>query len=310
MYKGEIVTMSIEVKNVSKVFGKQKAVDRVDFSIQKGQITGFLGPNGAGKSTTMKMICSLLKPDEGQIKMGRLDVLSHAQEIKENIGYLPESNPLYKNLYVREFLHFMASLHQLKNKKERIEEVIQLTGLRKEAGKKIRDLSKGYKQRVGLAQAILHDPDYLILDEPTSGLDPNQLAEIRDLILNLGKDKGVLFSSHIMQEIQAICDRVVVINDGKIVANESIEDLQDRWKHKQRILLEISGKDQIENLKSIPGIQSVVKLAPLKYELTCAGDIDVREKIYASSIDHKFSILEMSAQKLSMELIFKELTGN
>lgn len=219
--------MSIKVSNLTKIYGKQRAVSNISFELKKGEVVGFLGPNGAGKSTTMKMVTGYLPPTEGQINVCGFDVVKEPMEVKKKVGYLPESNPLYYDMYVREYLGFTAGIHNLgKQGKERIEEMINLTGLGKESHKKIGALSKGYKQRVGLAQAMLHDPEVLILDEPTSGLDPNQIVEIRDLILRIGKEKTVLLSTHIMQEVEAMCGRIIIINNGTIVADDSIGNLQ------------------------------------------------------------------------------------
>lgn len=215
--------MSIEVKNITKVYGEQKALDSISFSVNKGEIVGFLGPNGAGKSTLMKILTTYLTADEGEAAVNGFDVLSQSKQVQQSVGYLPEHNPLYLDLYVREYLEFNADLHKVS--KSKIEEVIQLTGLTPESHKKIGELSKGYRQRVGLATALLHNPEVLILDEPTTGLDPNQLVEIRELIKNIGKDKTVFLSTHIMQEVEAICDRIIIINKGKLVEDASISEL-------------------------------------------------------------------------------------
>ena len=215
--------MSIEVKNITKVYGEQKALDSISFSVNKGEIVGFLGPNGAGKSTLMKILTTYLTADEGEAAVNGFDVLSQSKQVQQSVGYLPEHNPLYLDLYVREYLEFNADLHKVS--KSKIEEVIQLTGLTPESHKKIGELSKGYRQRVGLATALLHNPEVLILDEPTTGLDPNQLVEIRELIKNIGKDKTVFLSTHIMQEVEAICDRIIIINKGKLVEDASIKEL-------------------------------------------------------------------------------------
>ena len=215
--------MSIEVKNITKVYGEQKALDSISFSVNKGEIVGFLGPNGAGKSTLMKILTTYLTADEGEASVNGFDVLSQSKQVQQSVGYLPEHNPLYLDLYVREYLEFNADLHKVS--KSKIEEVIQLTGLTPESHKKIGELSKGYRQRVGLATALLHNPEVLILDEPTTGLDPNQLVEIRELIKNIGKDKTVFLSTHIMQEVEAICDRIIIINKGKLVQDASISEL-------------------------------------------------------------------------------------
>ena len=218
--------MSLSLKNVSKQYKNQKAVDNISFELKSGEIVGFLGPNGAGKSTTMKIITCFIPPTNGTISVCGLDVSNDHLMVKKKVGYLPENNPLYYDMYVREFLNFVASLHKVKNKKDRVNEMIELVGLQKEEHKKIGTLSKGYKQRVGLAQAMIHDPDVLILDEPTTGLDPNQIVEIRDLIKNFGKNKTVLLSTHIMQEVESMCDRVIIINEGKIVADDSVESIK------------------------------------------------------------------------------------
>ena len=218
--------MSIEVNQLSKIYGTQKAVNQISFSIDKGEIVGFLGPNGAGKSTTMKMITGYLLPDGGSVKVCGIDVAQQAIEAKKKIGYLPESNPLYYDMYVKEYLSFVAGVHQIQNSKHKIQNIIELVGLQVEQNKKIVQLSKGYKQRVGLAASLIHEPDVLILDEPTSGLDPNQIIEIRNVIKEQGKNKTILFSSHILQEVQAICDRVIIINKGEIVTDSSLQELQ------------------------------------------------------------------------------------
>jgi len=218
--------MSLSVKNITKQYKKQIAVDDISFEIKSGEIVGFLGPNGAGKSTTMKIISCFIPPTKGTVTVCGFDVSNDDLKVKKKVGYLPESNPLYYDMYVIEFLSFIASLHKINNKKERIKEMIEMVGLQNEQHKKIGTLSKGYKQRVGLAQAMIHDPEVLILDEPTSGLDPNQIIEIRELIKNFGKDKTVLLSTHIMQEVESMCDRVIIINEGKLVADDSVESIK------------------------------------------------------------------------------------
>lgn len=218
--------MSISVNSLTKVYGSQKAVDNISFEIGKGEIVGFLGPNGAGKSTTMKMVTTYLPPSSGSAAVCGFDVQSQSMDVRKRVGYLPEANPLYYDMYVREYLEFSAGIHKLKNVKEKVEEMIELTKLNKEAHKRIQALSKGYKQRVGLAQAMIHSPEVLILDEPTSGLDPNQIVEIRDLILKIGKEKTVLLSTHIMQEVEAMCSRVIIINNGVLVADDQLSNLR------------------------------------------------------------------------------------
>ena len=218
--------MSLSVKNITKQYKKQIAVDDISFEIKSGEIVGFLGPTGAGKSTTMKIISCFIPPTKGTVTVCGFDVSNDDLKVKKKVGYLPESNPLYYDMYVKEFLSFIASLHKINNQKERIKEMIEMVGLQNEQHKKIGTLSKGYKQRVGLAQAMIHDPEVLILDEPTSGLDPNQIIEIRELIKNFGKDKTVLLSTHIMQEVESMCDRVIIINEGKLVADDSVESIK------------------------------------------------------------------------------------
>ena len=227
--------MSISVNNITKIYGTQKAVDGISFTVKKGEIVGFLGPNGAGKSTTMKMLTGYVQADAGEASIGGLVVTENNNETKKKIGYLPESNPLYNEMYVREYLRFIGNIHQVKSLETAVEKVIEMVGLKLESNKKIAQLSKGYKQRVGLAAALIHGPEVLILDEPTSGLDPNQIVEIRELIRRLGADKTVLFSSHILQEVEAICDRVIIINRGKIVADDYLQNLQQSNKSLQKV---------------------------------------------------------------------------
>jgi ABC-2 type transport system ATP-binding protein len=252
--------MSISVRSLTKIYGTQKAVDNISFEIPKGQIVGFLGPNGAGKSTTMKMITSYLPPTQGTALVCGFDVQTHSMELRKHIGYLPEQNPLYYEMYVREYLELTAGIHQIEKSKraDRIEEMVKMTGLSKEAHKKIGTLSKGYKQRVGLAQAMIHNPDVLILDEPTSGLDPNQIVEIRDLIINIGKEKTVLLSTHIMQEVEAMCSRIIIINNGTIVADDHIQNLQ-KVGNSSSLLITFEKVISKELLQKIAG-EAVVKL--------------------------------------------------
>lgn len=227
--------MSIEISGLTKHYGEQKAVDSISFKLSKGEIAGFLGPNGAGKSTTMKIITGYLQADEGTVEVCGIKVKNDSVDTKKRIGYLPEANPLYYDMYVREYLDFIAGVHQVQNKKHRIEEVIKVTGLTPESNKTIGQLSKGYKQRVGLSAALIHDPEVLILDEPTTGLDPNQIIEIRELIKSLGKDKTVLFSSHILQEVEALCDRVIIINKGKLVADDSLANVKSKGENLEEV---------------------------------------------------------------------------
>ena len=301
--------MSIEVKQLSKIYGTQLAVDTISFQLKKGEIVGFLGPNGAGKSTTMKMITGYLEPTAGSILVSGINVAENPIESRKKIGYLPESNPLYLDMYVREYLLFAASLHQIdKNKiKDKVEEVIALTGLLKESHKKIGALSKGYKQRVGLAQAIIHDPEVLILDEPTSGLDPNQLVEIRDLIVNLGKEKTVLLSTHIMQEVTSMCTSAIVIANGKIVANDAIANLQKL--HTDNTLEVVFEKPvSIKQLSNLTIEQSIQAISETTYLFTTNDSDALRKKIMQWSIQEDVNIASMQVANSSLESVFRKLT--
>ncbi len=301
--------MSIEVKQLSKIYGTQLAVDTISFQLKKGEIVGFLGPNGAGKSTTMKMITGYLEPTAGSILVSGINVAENPIESRKKIGYLPESNPLYLDMYVREYLLFAASLHQIdKNKiKDKVEEVIALTGLLKESHKKIGALSKGYKQRVGLAQAIIHDPEVLILDEPTSGLDPNQLVEIRDLIVNLGKEKTVLLSTHIMQEVTSMCTSAIVIANGKIVANDAIANLQKL--HTDNTLEVVFEKPvSIKQLSNLTNEQSIQAISETTYLFTTNDSDALRKKIMQWSIQEDVNIASMQVANSSLESVFRKLT--
>lgn len=300
--------MSIVVDNLSKVYGEQRAVDGLSFQLEEGQICGFLGPNGAGKTTTMKMLSCFTTPTEGQAQVSGFDVEKDPFEVRKKLGYLPEHNPLYKNLYVKEYLHFVAQLYGVKNIKKRVDEMIELTGLTREQHKHIRSLSKGYRQRVGLAQAMIHDPDVLILDEPTSGLDPNQLAEIRVLIQNLGKNKTVLFSSHIMQEVEAICDRILIINNGVLVADESKDVLKERLKGNQRVDVIFEKAPNTNKLKSIKGVSQVKSLGNEAYSVFGDSSVDIRKELFLFAASQQFVILEMKQLDVSVESIFQQLT--
>lgn len=300
--------MSIEVKGLSKIYGTQKAVDNVSFQINKGEIVGFLGPNGAGKSTTMKMITGYLEPDSGNIRVSGIDVQQQPLDSKKKIGYLPESNALYYDMYVREYLGFIAEVHNIGNKKERVEEVIRLTGLTPESNKKIGQLSKGYKQRVGIAAALIHEPEVLILDEPTSGLDPNQIVEIRQVIKEQGRDKMVLFSSHILQEVEAICDRVIIINKGKIVADDKLSKLQST---STRNLVRVSFKEALESewLKRLPASKFVNKTDAHSWAIETDEPEALRKQILEMSLQHNLNIVSLHSENVSLEEVFRELTA-
>jgi len=300
--------MSVIVKGLTKQFDNQKAVNQLSFEAHPGQILGFLGPNGAGKTTTMKMICCYIEPTEGTAEIEGYDIRLSPLMVRRQIGYLPEHNPLYEEMYVKEFLQFVASIHKIDNKIARISDVIEMTGLGKEQNKIIGTLSKGYRQRVGLAQAILHDPKVLILDEPTSGLDMNQLVDIRSLIRELGKEKTVIFSSHIMQEVQALCDRVVIINDGILVADESIEKLSSRMAANQIIHVEFAQKNISSVIFShIKGLSDVV-IENGQFIFTSDKDSDIRKSIFDKAVSNGLTILEMRQDKANVEDIFRKLT--
>ena len=300
--------MSIKVASLTKIYGTQKAVDNISFEIKKGEIVGFLGPNGAGKSTTMKMVTGYLPPTAGTAEVCGFDILKEPMEVRKRVGYLPEANPLYHDMYVREYLEFSAGVHKLKNAKPRIEEMISMTGLGKEAHKKIGMLSKGYKQRVGLAQAMLHNPDVLILDEPTSGLDPNQLVEIRDLITNIGKEKTVLLSTHIMQEVQAMCSRVIIISNGSLVADDSIASLQQN-KTAQSVLLvsfESAVSDQL--LRQLKHVQRTEHLGQNRWKLYAEKPEELRKEVMQMALNNDINISSMQTETQSLEDVFRKLT--
>ena len=299
--------MSITVNHLSKIYGAQKAVDDISFSVNKGEIVGFLGPNGAGKSTTMKIITGYLTASTGSVTVCGIPVTENSNESKKKIGYLPEANPLYYDMYVREYLDFVTNIHTVKNKKEKIEEVIKTVGLTVEANKKIGQLSKGYKQRVGLAAALIHDPEVLILDEPTTGLDPNQIIEIRELIKKLGADKTVLFSSHILQEVQAICDRVIIINKGKIVADDLLENLLGK-KHFNELKLEIK---EVVQEDFFEGIENITQVNANTW-LFKTDDADaLRRRLMEISLKKNLNIISLQSETAgSLEDIFRTLTAN
>lgn len=301
--------MSIEVTNLSKVYGTQKAVNGISFAVKKGEIVGFLGPNGAGKSTTMKMITGYLTPDGGSAQVCGIDVVATPLETKKRIGYLPEANPLYFDMYVREYLDFVADLHQVADKKNRIEAVISTVGLTPESKKKIGQLSKGYKQRVGLAAALIHNPDVLILDEPTSGLDPNQIAEIRDVIKELGKEKTVLFSSHILQEVEAVCERVVIINKGTIVADDTLANLQKATKESSTVVVQFKQPVTENELKHLTGVDAVQIQTGNTIIITTASADHVKKQVLEFSLRTNKEIISIQTNATaSLEEVFRNLT--
>lgn len=297
--------MSIEVNNISKSYGVQKALDNISFAVNKGEIVGFLGPNGAGKSTLMKILTTYISADEGAAAVNGFDVNTQAKAVQQSIGYLPEHNPLYLDLYVREYLAFNADVYKVA--KSRIEEVIQLTGLSNESHKKIGQLSKGYRQRVGLANALLHNPDVLILDEPTTGLDPNQLAEIRNVIKNVGKDKTVFLSTHIMQEVEAICDRVIIIDKGKIVANKKLDNLISTDKA-QIIEVEFDLAVEEELIIKIENLTSYKNTQDNIWELTFNADKDMRTAVFDFANANGLKTLQLNQKNKNLETVFREMT--
>lgn len=298
--------MSIEVKNISKIYGEQKALDAISFSIKKGEIVGFLGPNGAGKSTLMKILTTYIQADSGTAMVNNFDVNSQQQKVQQSVGYLPEHNPLYLDLYVKEYLEFNASVYG--TDKKRILEVIQLTGLTPEANKKIGQLSKGYRQRVGLATALLHNPDVLILDEPTTGLDPNQLVEIRELIKNIGKDKTVFLSTHIMQEVEAICDRVIIINKGKIVDDRLLNQTFSA-ENEQIIEVEFDYKIEEQFVSKLPNLVSFKNIHDNQWELTFKANEDMRPAVFDFAQENGLRTLSVQLKNKNLETLFREKTS-
>jgi ABC-2 type transport system ATP-binding protein len=303
--------MSITISNLTKTYGIQKAIDNISFNAADNEIVGFLGPNGAGKSTTMKIVTGYLKADSGKVTVNGVDVTTHSLDVKKQVGYLPEGNPLYYEMYVREYLGFIASLHVIKtNVKKRIEEVIDLTGLRSESNKKTRQLSKGYKQRVGLAAALIHDPEVLILDEPTSGLDPNQIIEIRQVIKDLGKNKTVLFSSHILQEVESICDRVIIINKGTIVADDTLSNLRLSNNTHHTIVVQFDQNIDVNILAAIEGVQKAEQEKDFVFKLQTSTPENVKKQLLMLSLARNLNIHSLQGESQSLEEIFRNLTGN
>jgi len=303
--------MSLQIQHLTKVYGRQQAVHDISFSLNEGEIVGFLGPNGAGKSTTMKIATGYLPPTSGEVKVAGFDVVNEPLKVKKNTGYLPEHNPLYLDMYVHEYLAFSGGLFGLKSArlKKRIGEMIELCGLAPEQNKKIESLSKGYRQRVGLAQALIHDPKVLILDEPTSGLDPNQIVEIRKLIRDVSKNKTVIFSTHIMQEVQALCDRVIIIHRGELVADDRLSTILAKKTGSSVLIVEFESEVALSDLKSIPGVDQVEEITSSQFRITANPGIDVRPEIFRFAADKKLSLVELRNEANSLETIFKELTA-
>ena len=303
--------MSITISNLTKNYGSQKAIDNISFNAANNEIVGFLGPNGAGKSTTMKIVTGYLRADSGSVLVNGINISTNSLEAKKQIGYLPEGNPLYYEMYVREYLGFIAELHKIKTGiKKRIEEVIDLTGLRIESNKKTGQLSKGYKQRVGLAAALIHNPNVLILDEPTSGLDPNQIIEIRQVIKNLGKNKTVLFSSHILQEVESICDRVIIINKGNIVADDTLSNLRLSNKSSHILIVQFSEKIDSQILLNIDVVQKIEEEDPFIYKIQTLDSEALKKQILKLSLENNLNILSLRSETKSLEDVFRNLTGN
>jgi ABC-2 type transport system ATP-binding protein len=302
--------MSIVISNLTKLYGHQRAVDQISFKVNDNEIVGFLGPNGAGKSTTMKIITGYLQADSGTATVNGIDVNTDSLETKKQIGYLPEGNPLYYEMYVREYLAFIAGIHNMKQGvKNRIEEVIDLTGLRLESNKKTGQLSKGYKQRVGLAAALIHDPKVLILDEPTSGLDPNQIVEIREVIKELGKNKTVLFSSHILQEVESICDRVIIINKGNIVADDTLANLQAGNKNSHIVVVQFGGNIDEARVRNIEGVDDLQEVAN-QYHLQTLDPEKLKKLLLEFSLQNNLDIISLQSKSRSLEEVFRNLTMN
>lgn len=302
--------MSISVQSLVKNYGDQKAVDHISFEVGKGEIVGFLGPNGAGKSTTMKILTGYLHPDGGKASVSGIDVQHNPFQTKKKIGYLPESNPLYYDMYVREYLHFMADVHQVTNPSRQVNEVIEQVGLARESDKKTGQLSKGYKQRVGLAAALIHNPEVLILDEPTTGLDPNQIIEIREVIRQLGREKTILFSSHILQEVEAICDRVIIINKGKLIADSTVANLQAS---NSKPVIRVQFKESLEAqwieraVKSHIGIE---RISAQEWEIRATDIPEAKKQLLEMALRENLNIISLQSGEQSLEEVFRALTGN
>lgn len=301
--------MSIEVRQLTKQYGPQTAVNQISFSIPGGQIVGFLGPNGAGKSTTMKMLTCFLPPSAGDALVGGQNILENSLEVRRKVGYLPEHNPLYLDMYVKEYLWFAGELSKTPNLKNRVAEVIELTNLGREQHKQIGQLSKGYRQRVGLAQAIIHNPEVLILDEPTSGLDPNQVLEIRDLIKTLGQEKTILLSTHIMQEVEALCERVIIIDKGNIVKDNLIQELKQKSGDSLVIKVQFAEKQSTENLMNIEGVERVSN--PMGFVYLIEGKNEkLRSNVSNYALKNNLEVLELVSVNNSLEEVFRKVTGN
>jgi ABC-2 type transport system ATP-binding protein len=300
--------VSIKVEYISKVYGQQYALDNISLEVKTGEIVGFLGPNGAGKSTLMKILTCFIPPTSGKAWVNGFDVMDESLNVRKSVGYLPEHNPLYLDMYVKEYLEFIAGLHKMTNVKTRVDEMVDITGLGVEQHKRIGALSKGYRQRVGLAQALIHDPEVLILDEPTTGLDPNQLADIRELIKKVGKSKTVMLSTHIMQEVEILCDRVIIINKGKIVTDKQTATLQQGDEQRMLISVEFDKPIEEKKLSALQGVESVKNIKGNSWRLVTKPDMDIRPGLFKFAVDNGLSILEMQREEKRLEDVFKELT--
>jgi len=302
--------MSVEVNNLTKIYGNQRALDNVSFNVSEGDILGFLGPNGAGKSTTMKILSCFIPQTGGDARIGGKDVKTESLDVRRIVGYLPEHNPLYKDMYIKEYLLYVAKLYGISKPFSRVREMIDLTGLGREQNKLISQISKGYRQRVGLAQAMIHNPEVLIMDEPTSGLDPNQLLEIRNVIREIGKEKIVIFSTHIMQEVEALCNRVIIINKGKIVLDDKTDRLQTVSKGSTTVVVQFppSSKIDIERFKDIPGLKDIRHTGGNVFEFSAGGDTDIREHLFDACVASGYKLIRMEHRQFSMEDIFQQLT--
>ena len=301
--------MSIKVANITKNYGEQRALDNISFEVNTGEVVGFLGPNGAGKSTMMKILTCYIPQTSGEASVCGYDVAEKSLDVRKNVGYLPEHNPLYLDMYVKEYLQFISGLHHLKNVRARIAEMIDMTGLQIEQKKKIGALSKGYRQRVGLAQALIHDPKVLILDEPTTGLDPNQLGEIRNLIIEIGKQKTILLSTHIMQEVEAVCNRVIIVNNGKIVANDITSVLQrSQANNTQFITVEFDKETSVISLKNIEGVFDAKNMKGNTWKIEARTEKDIRTDIFQFAVKNDMAVLTLHKEEQRLEDVFKQLT--
>ncbi|MFN4079427.1 MAG: gliding motility-associated ABC transporter ATP-binding subunit GldA [Saprospiraceae bacterium] len=300
--------MSVIVQNLVKVYGAQRAVDAVSFEAKRGEVLGFLGPNGAGKTTTMKIITGYLPMSEGSVSVCGHDVSADSKAARARIGYLPEHNPLYRDMYVLEYLLFNAALHRVPNARARAEEMIERTGLISHRHKLIQSLSKGYRQRVGLAQAMLHDPEVLILDEPTSGLDPNQIIEIRNLIQSVGKERTVILSTHILGEVEAICDRAVIINQGRLVADAPIAALKEKFSGRNIVIVEFAQEVAAQALRDVEGVAAVEPDGPRRWKLASEAGKDIRAQVFAFAVERGLTLLELRRESQSVEEVFRALT--